>query len=113
MLVQGPYLVRSAALDDDRETLALSGDIDADTEVSVFALDSVKKITWNGRSACFTAGPGRSRVFVVHGPGEIEIPSLGPWKVEDALPEVGSKYDTSSEAWIGMYLEMARYVSWY
>lgn len=98
MLVQGPYLVRSASLNDD--TLVLKGDITNTTSLEVFTSKDIKSLVWNGRKlkAIHTSyGSLTARINAFN--ETISLPSLDTWKVQDSLPERLSAYDDSGIAW--------------
>ncbi|KAM5354977.1 hypothetical protein ACJ41O_001623 [Fusarium nematophilum] len=100
VLVQGPYLVRSASLDDKKTTLDIRGDLDKATELTVFAPESVRTITWNGQKVKINSRKGNQYTAKLKGPSKFELPQLGPWKYTDSLPEIDPDYETSKSTWI-------------
>ncbi|PSR79545.1 family 35 glycosyl hydrolase [Coniella lustricola] len=103
VLVQGPYLVRSATiLANSTSTLALTGDVDNSTEpLTIFAPASVSTVTWNGVALTILARDGNLLTAQAQGPTTaFALPSLGPWTWRDSLPEIQSNYTASSAAWI-------------
>ncbi|XP_014560284.1 glycoside hydrolase family 35 protein [Bipolaris victoriae FI3] len=99
VLVQGPYLVRHVALDDD--ILALKGDIMNSTDIEVFACASAKTLSWNGKKLSTSqTSYGSLKAHVTAFNGTIQLPSLEDWKVNEGLPERESDYDDSGAAWV-------------
>ncbi|CAN8097750.1 unnamed protein product [Discula destructiva] len=98
VLVQGPYLVRSAAIA-SCGTLDLTGDIDNSTQAITIFAPSVSSVTWNGKPVSITSRDGNLLTATLDGPAEFSLPSLGPWKWTDSLPEIQADYDDSSIAW--------------
>lgn len=84
-------------------TLALTGDIDNTTQpITVFA-PSVTSITWNGKPITIASQDGSLLTATLDGPADFSLPSLGPWKWQDSLPEIQADYTTSSTTWIGKF----------
>lgn len=101
VLVQGPYLVRTAELNQNTKTLELTGDIDSNaTAIYVFAPKAASSVSWNGKKLCTVAKNGNLIKAVLRKPTGFQLPSLGPWKSADSLPEISLDYDASSEAWV-------------
>jgi hypothetical protein len=99
VLVQGPYLVRSAAL--EGSTLALAGDTANNTVIEVFTSKNVRMLTWNGKKLHVTRTSYYSLKAIVGGISKnITLPSLNLWKVRDSLPERLPTYNDSSLAWV-------------
>jgi hypothetical protein len=99
VFVSGPYLVRSASVSGN--TLELTGDSNSTTDLDVFACASVKSVTWNGKSTQLSKTSYGSLKGKLSGPTfNISIPSLGPWKVQDSLPERFANYSDSGPAWV-------------
>lgn len=98
MFVQGPYLVRSAEINGN--TLALTGDLDAPTNITIWTARDVEAMTWNGK-----AMNTKRLVAGTHGgivsPSlpTIVLPELAGWKSMDNLPEKNPNYDYSGTAW--------------
>ncbi|KAG5637397.1 hypothetical protein H0H81_004705 [Sphagnurus paluster] len=98
VLVKGPYLVRSAAVEGD--TLQLTGDLNSTTVVDVFAPAAVTSVTWNG--ATVTVAPSdigslRGSISFPTALNSVEVPALSTltWKCVDSLPELDLKFDDS------------------
>ncbi|KAK1986708.1 family 35 glycosyl hydrolase [Colletotrichum cereale] len=100
VFVQGPYLVRSASLDEAGRSLALSGDADKETTMTVFAPASLCSITWNGNKVEILSRDGNAFTARIEGPVKFEVPALGPWKVHDSLPEIATDYEATSDSWV-------------
>lgn len=98
VIVSGPYLVRSAAVSSG--TLALVGDLEEPTSLTVFAPSAVKTITWNGQAVKVSKSP--FGVGLVGSVGtkvpSITVPKLSslPWKSVDSFPEVSPSFDDST-----------------
>jgi hypothetical protein len=101
VLVGGPYLVRSARLDDGH--LTLRGDLKDDVRLFLFAPPDVKSLSWNGvpvvPDAMITAG-GFSAVLSSQAralAAPIAVPRLEGWRYADSLPEIQRGF--SDENW--------------
>lgn len=98
-MVHGPYLVRGATI--NGKNLALSGDIDSPTNLTVYASKSVKSITWNGHKVEVKHSTGGALVGYLDGlMADPTLPALTGWKTANNFPEKSSNYSTSSSAWI-------------
>ncbi|KXH35121.1 glycosyl hydrolase family 35 [Colletotrichum simmondsii] len=100
VFVQGPYLVRHAAFNETGRSLALSGDADQETTITVFASESICGITWNGKKLELLSREGNVFTAKIEGPAKFEVPALGPWKVHDSLPEIATDYEATSDSWV-------------
>lgn len=99
VLVQGPYLVRGAAL--DAGVLALKGDVKNGTNIEVFASGTAHTLSWNGKKlATSRTSYGSLKAHVSAFNGTIHLPSLNDWKVNEGLPEKMPEYDDNSAAWV-------------
>lgn len=99
VLVQGPYLVRHVALEGD--VLVLKGDIMSSTDIEVFACNSTKTLSWNGKKLSTSlTSYGSLKAHVTAFNSTIKLPSLDKWKVNDCLPEKKPGYNDSSAAWV-------------
>ncbi|KAF4920528.1 putative beta-galactosidase B [Colletotrichum viniferum] len=98
VLVHGPSLVRGAQISSD--VIAITGDTIDDAQLEVFAPSNVKKVTWNGKPVDTKPTRHGSLIGRIQGPPKIELPSLGPWKVQDSLPEVLVDYSDDGVAWV-------------
>ncbi|KAI9170926.1 putative beta-galactosidase B [Paramyrothecium foliicola] len=100
VFVQGPYLVRSASYDKAKHALHLTGDEEESTTVTVFGPRGLCSIWWNGERVPITSKNGGMYVIEVEGPAEFKLPTLGPWKSTDGLPEIRDDYSPDSPAWV-------------
>jgi beta-galactosidase len=82
-LVLGPYLTRTAAIDE--HTLALTGDTDSPTSLKVWAPAGVERVTWNGRQVR----------GLVAGPRTVRLPALTNWRYQFETPEAQPAFDDS------------------
>jgi hypothetical protein len=99
ILVQGPYLVRNAAL--NGRVLALKGDIMNSTTVEVFACASAHTLSWNGKKLQTSrTSYGSLKAHVSAFNSTIHLPSLDSWKVNEGLPEKMPSYNDSGAAWV-------------
>ncbi|KAJ7596268.1 glycoside hydrolase family 35 protein [Mycena floridula] len=105
ILVGGPYLVRSASLSSDKQTLSLKGDLNAtagDVELLVLAPKSVRTFQWNSKTIAVkgssVSNPGLVQFTLKSPVPSISVPSLGPWKFFDSLPEIQSNF--SDATWV-------------
>ena len=103
-LIGGPYLVRNATLSRSGE-LALRGDLNASTLLTVIASPEVRSVSWNGfRVPTDFVGSSRSGVIrtghlsLSKEASGITVPKLTNWKFADSLPEVQSGF--SDEKWV-------------
>jgi hypothetical protein len=103
VFVQGPYLVRSAEYDSGSKTLHLTGDEEDAQSATIFAPEAVETITWNGEDVTIESKSKGTYTVSIRGPAEFQLPTLGPWKSVDSLPEIRSKYDATGEAWVGKF----------
>jgi hypothetical protein len=106
VVVQGPYLVRSVAI--ERGILEISGDWANTTDLEVFAPSSVSQLVFNGQPVRTTRtsygsligqlGACQDSVTTI----QSLLPPLGNWKMNDGLPERIPSYDDSR--WTGTVL---------
>lgn len=101
VLVQGPYLVRHASINETNRGLDLRGDLDGPTTVTVFGPSSLCSISWNGEKVAIESRNGNEFTFSLDGPAKFELPVLGSWKYDDSLPEIAPDYEASPSTWIG------------
>ncbi|KAH8884956.1 hypothetical protein GQ53DRAFT_845848 [Thozetella sp. PMI_491] len=99
VLVQGPYLVRSATFDAASKSLALTGDLDGATEIRVFAPKAACSISWNGKKLAIASKHGGLIIASVEAPTKFELPALGPWLRQNSLPEIFPDYEVTSAVW--------------
>jgi beta-galactosidase GanA len=95
ILVKGPYLLRSASMD-DRGKLTLQGDIEKATDVEVFGPSPINQITWNGIAMNTSQTSSESSVFSLSDPVPASVPALTNWKFSYETPEAQSNFDDSS-----------------
>ncbi|KAH8902071.1 family 35 glycosyl hydrolase [Coniochaeta sp. PMI_546] len=101
VLVQGPYLVRTAMMNKKTKTLELTGDLESnETVLYVFAPKSACSISWNGKKLAITATNGGMRKASLVGSGTYKLPALRPWRSHDSLPEISLSYNASSNGWV-------------
>ena len=98
VLVNGPELVRSAAL--DGAALLLRGDTAAATPLEVWAPRPLSLLLWNDRpipAGATTSGSLLSRA-PLDGPAAISLPALAGWKLAPENPESDPGFDDTSWA---------------
>ncbi|KAK0200111.1 glycoside hydrolase family 35 protein [Desarmillaria ectypa] len=102
VLVGGPYLVRSASISGTE--LALKGDLNSSTSLTIIAPAVISSVTWNGVALSVNAS---SSLTVIGGlVGDLTLssasvdiavaPTLKGWKFRDSLPEIRPTFDDSS-----------------
>ncbi|GLB44363.1 putative beta-galactosidase [Lyophyllum shimeji] len=94
----GPYLVRSLTLSD--VTARVTGDLDGDTVLEVFAPAKVTRLEWNGKLVATHKTSYGSLKATLGKPGFNAAAlqkslTLSQWKYADALPERYAAYDDS------------------
>lgn len=99
ILVGGPYLVRNATILRSGE-LALRGDLNASTSLTLVIPDTVRSVSWNGEAVDITPIKHIPGMFTGHlqlksSSKDIEIPIMTNWKYKDSLPEIQSTFDDS------------------
>ncbi|KAI1103222.1 glycoside hydrolase family 35 protein [Jackrogersella minutella] len=99
VVVKGPYLIRTAAL--EGETIRLTGDINRTTDIELIyePTGKVKAISFNGEALEGTRnGDGKLTARLDFKAPEIIFPDFTSleWKYIDSLPEVQNIYDDSS-----------------
>lgn len=102
ILIGGPYLVRNATISPPGH-LALRGDLNASTPLTLVVPDEVKSVSWNGARVSVSPVANSPGVLQGHLPlkaksSAVKIPALTSWKFKDSLPEVQNHFDDS--AWI-------------
>ncbi|KAF4637265.1 hypothetical protein G7Y89_g814 [Cudoniella acicularis] len=99
VIVQGPYLVRSAV--NSENALQLTGDWSSSIEIEIFAPSSVQHVTFNGVDLSVRKTDYGSLIgqlgALSHSIDSIQsqLPSLNNWKINDGLPERDASYDDS------------------
>ncbi|KKK12171.1 hypothetical protein P175DRAFT_0510530 [Aspergillus ochraceoroseus IBT 24754] len=97
VLVQGPYLVRSASIHGD--TIEVIGDNANTTSLEVYTGKShVQKVKWNNKLVKTKKTAYGSLIGTAPGVenAKVSLPSLGPWKAQDTLPEIDPDYDDTN-----------------
>lgn len=70
--------------------------------MTVYAPRGVCSITWNGEKTVIESSKSGMYVVSVDGPSaSFELPTLGPWKSTNSLPEIADDYSPKSPAWVG------------
>lgn len=101
VIVNGPYLVRSASVDGD--TLSLKADFNASTSIEILGAPSgittlqVNNGTLGDTTSCL-AGCTGTVIQVDYSPPDFNIPDLSSasWYYIDSLPEISTGYDDSA-----------------
>jgi beta-galactosidase GanA len=94
VLVEGGYLVRTAAVTGD--TLQLTGDTSKAGNLTVWGGTGVRSVDWNGTPVAVTKGADGSLSGTVSGPAPVTLPALTGWKFAYETPEAQPGYDDSS-----------------
>ncbi|KAI1631591.1 beta-galactosidase B [Biscogniauxia mediterranea] len=97
VLVQGPYLVRSATV--KGHDLELTGDVANKTTINIFAPRSISSILWNGKKIRSISTKNGILTAQIEGAPSYTLPQLSGWKFVDGLPEIKTDYDPSGIAW--------------
>lgn len=95
VLVKGGYLVKKA--EDKGNTLALTGETDSDTPISVLAPAKYSQLSWNGQNLTTKKDSNGWLDATVAGPdkSKVQVPALTDWKEQDASPESSLHFDDS------------------
>ena len=93
-LVEGGYLVRTAAVHGDR--IDLTGDTSRAGALTVWAPAGVREVTWNGARVRTTTGPDGSLRGTVPGPAPVSLPKLTDWRFSYETEEAQPGFDDSS-----------------
>ncbi|KAI9497041.1 beta galactosidase [Zychaea mexicana] len=99
VLIQGPYLVRSAEV--KGRTVAFKGDIDETTDIQIVAPESIRSFTWNGKEISMSpTGHGTWSGTLDFGNPEVKYTDLSEatWKYSPGAPESQPDFDDSD--WI-------------
>ncbi|KAJ7231397.1 glycoside hydrolase family 35 protein [Mycena haematopus] len=100
VLVGGPYLVRSAALEQDGTRLALRGDLKEGVRLTVIGPHVVRSITWNGLDIgggdLMASGVSVYDLDPRVALAAVRVPELTGWRYMDSLPEIGVGFE---DAW--------------
>ena len=97
IFVLGPYLVRSARI--DQQGLHVSGDSDKTTTLEAYVGSaSISTIVWNGQRLPAQKTPYGSFTATIPGAEDrrIRLPKLENWHSADSLPEIDPDYDDSN-----------------
>lgn len=57
-------------------------------------------MTWNGAELTTVSKDGNMLTATVQGPESFTLPTLGPWKWHDSLPEIQPNYTVSPKVWV-------------
>ncbi|KAH7333386.1 glycoside hydrolase family 35 protein [Rhexocercosporidium sp. MPI-PUGE-AT-0058] len=99
VIVQGPYLVRSASV--SQKTLTLRGDWSHKNSLEIFAPSAISQVIFNGHNINVSRTSYGSLLGAlvpsIHSVESIKkgLPALTAWKVTDGLPERRAEYDDS------------------
>lgn len=95
LMIQGPYLVRSAEIQGSR--LAFTGDTDSITSIEIVAPKEIRSVTWNGMNVSVKRTSYGTLTGKISGPAKISLPDLTKsiWKYSPASPETNATYDDS------------------
>ncbi|KAJ3511125.1 hypothetical protein NLJ89_g4278 [Agrocybe chaxingu] len=89
ILVEGPYLLRTASI---------TGDLNGTTPITAIAPPEVSKISWNDHD--IPTSKNEASGFLVASlpgaPAQPSLPILSKWKVAGSLPEIDPDFDDSS-----------------
>ncbi|PSK34590.1 hypothetical protein B9Z65_8916 [Elsinoe australis] len=97
IFVFGPYLVRSASLQDG--TVNIVGDNDNSTTIEVYAGEDASTISWNGQVLQTTRTSYGSLTAPISGAAPEstgDLPAITDWQSADSFPEVSLDYDDSA-----------------
>jgi hypothetical protein len=90
VLLLGSHLLRSAHAEGD--TLALTGDGDADNHAEVLA-GQAQRITWNGGPVQVAPTPSGTLAFDLPVPKALTLPALDHWTSREDQPETSPAFD--------------------
>lgn len=99
VIVHGPYLVRSVAM--DKDTIELTGDWSNATALEVFAPSAISSVKFNGEDVKVEKTTWGSLVGALYASKDdtvsilASLPKLDSWKAADGLPERLQEYDDS------------------
>jgi beta-galactosidase GanA len=94
VLVQGGYLVRTAATRGD--VLALTGDTTAAGTLSVWAPPAVRSVTWNAKPLSVTRGADGALRANLAGPAPVTLPALTGWRFSTETAQAQPGFADSS-----------------
>ena len=96
VFVTGPYLVRSANIENNAINIIGDANVTSTIEAYVGSAEA-SQITWNGAALVTTKTAYGSYVANITGPESrtITLPSLSSWKTNNSLPEIFPSYDDS------------------
>lgn len=92
VLMLGGHLLRSARYEGD--TLALTGDNDANPRAEIFAA-AEPPVTWNGERLSTTTTPSNSMVTTLPIARTVALPALDHWQTRAGAPEIERSFDDS------------------
>ncbi|KAG2179941.1 hypothetical protein INT43_003728 [Umbelopsis isabellina] len=95
VMIQGPYLVRSAEIQGTR--LAFTGDTESTTSIEIVASKEIRSVTWNGINISVKRTSYGTLTGKISGPVKINLPDLtkSTWKYSPASPETNTTFDDS------------------
>jgi beta-galactosidase GanA len=93
VLVEGGYLVRTAAVRGD--TLELTGDTSEAGPLTVWAPAGVRSVTWDGTPVQVTTARDGSLRGTIPGPAPVTLPALTNWKFAAEAPEAQPDFNDS------------------
>lgn len=96
VIINGPYLMRTAAL--NGSDLYLTGDINATTTLEVIGAPSFSKLYWNGAAVDYKQSDCNTPTACLeYCKPKYSLPNLGSdcWKTINTLPEIQPGYDDS------------------
>jgi beta-galactosidase GanA len=100
VLVQGGYLVRTAAVKGAGEagggTLELTGDTSKAGSLVVWGGSGVRSVNWNGTPVAVTRGADGSLSGTVPGPAPVTLPALTNWRFTSEAAPTQPGFDDSS-----------------
>jgi beta-galactosidase GanA len=80
VLISGPYLVRTAAI--NQRSIELTGDLSNATTLEIFAPAFVNSVTWNGSLLNARRTAFGTLVASLKGPAPVQVPQLVDWKFQ-------------------------------
>ena len=94
VIVRGPELIRRVTAPSN-DTLALTGDTAATTELEVIAPSRITSLTWNGDAIAVRRSSDGTLVATLPGPQRVTVPALTTWRMKSGSPESDPGFDDS------------------
>lgn len=96
--VSGPYLVRTAWLEDG--TVHLTGDLNATTTIDLWGAPTISSVTWNGeeikvRRTNTGSLQGMIQFGLENGPPDVPNLAEVNWRCAESTPELANDFDDS------------------